>query len=293
MLNIKTGIKTNILKKDIKESTIIQLDNIRADRVGTMISATDGSAVEMPPGEDIAHVVVGNVKVGGESLGQYSVDVAAPSESLLNPFTQSYSRKPYYIRERPQYEAFALGDVINVKDHGAKGDGVTDDTAAINSVMGMASSSKLIYFPAGSYIITGTINVPSHALITGEVWSQIVASGSYFQDMKNPKPMIKVGNEGDSGTVEISDMLFTSMGSLPGLVLMEWNVAAEKQGSVAMFDAHFRVGGAYGSSKCIINPNPKHLVIPQSVIRLASSILLFLPQFPWSCEGSSQLTKHD
>ena len=67
--------------------------------------------------------------------------------------------------------------------------------------------------------------------------------------MKNPKPMIKVGKEGDSDTVEISDLLFTSMGSLPGLVLMEWNVAAEKQGSVAMFDAHFRVGGAYGLSK--------------------------------------------
>lgn len=160
-----------------------------------------------------------------------------------------YSRKLYYIRQRPQYEAFTLDDIINVKDHGVKGDGVGDDTAAINSVMGMASTSKLIYFPAGSYIVTGTIHVPSHALITGEVWSQIVASGPFFQDMKNPKPMVKVGNDGDQGTVEISDMLFTSTGSLPGLVLMEWNVAAEDQGSVAMFDAHFRVGGAYGSSK--------------------------------------------
>lgn len=52
--------------------------------------------------------------------------------------------------------------------------------------------------------------------------------------MKNPKPMVKVGNDGDQGTVEISDMLFTSTGSLPGLVLMEWNVAAEDQGSVAI-----------------------------------------------------------
>ncbi len=145
----------------------------------------------------------------------------------------------------------SLGDIINVKDHGAKGDGVTDDTAAINAVMGMASATKLIYFPAGSYIVTGTINVPAHALITGEVWSQIVAQGSFFNDMKKPQPMVKVGNSGDRGTVEISDMLFTSIGSLPGLVLVEWNVAADGQGSVGMFDTHFRVGGAYGSSKLL------------------------------------------
>ncbi|QLI74652.1 uncharacterized protein G6M90_00g105940 [Metarhizium brunneum] len=220
-LNIKTGIKTNALKKDIKESTIIQLDNVRTSYVDTRISAIDGSAVELPPGDDIGHVVVGNVKIGGQAFGQYSVDVDAPSERLLNQFTQMYSRKPYYIRQRPQYEAFTLDDIMNVKDHGVKGDGVGDDTAAINSVMRMASTSKLIYFPAGSYIVTGTIHVPSHALITGEVWSQIVASGPFFQDMKNPKPMVKVGNDGDQGTVEISDMLFTSTGSLPCLVLME------------------------------------------------------------------------
>lgn len=154
--------------------------------------------------------------------------VDAPSASLLSQGISGYRRRPYSIRERPQYEALGLGAIVNVKDHGAKGDGVTDDTAAINSVMGMAPADKLIYFPAGSYIVTNTINVPSHTVITGEVWSQIVASGSYFQDMKNPKPMVKVGNAGDVGTVEISDMLFISTGSLPGLILMEWNVASEK-----------------------------------------------------------------
>lgn len=129
------------------------------------------------------------------------------------------------------------------------GDGVTDDTAAINTVLGMASSTKLIYFPAGTYIITSTITIPSNALITGEVWSQLAARGSYFEDMTNPKPMVKVGNPGDSGTVEISDILFTSIGPLAGLILVEWNVAAKEQGSVALFDSHFRVGGAYGSSE--------------------------------------------
>lgn len=71
-VHIQTGIKTNILKQNIQESTIIQLDNIGMSSVGTMISATDGSAVQLPPGSNIDHVVVGNVKIGGQALGQYS-----------------------------------------------------------------------------------------------------------------------------------------------------------------------------------------------------------------------------
>lgn len=83
--------------------------------------------------------------------------------------------------------------------------------------------------------------------MTGEVWSQIVASGPFFANIAAPKPMIQVGSPGDVGTVEISDMLFTSIGALPGLIMMEWNVAAATPGSVGIWDAHFRVGGAYGT----------------------------------------------
>jgi glucan 1,3-beta-glucosidase len=59
--------------------------------------------------------------------------------------------------------------------------------------------------------------------------------------------MVRVGAPNDTGTVEISDMLFTSIGALPGLIMVEWNVQAETQGSVGMWDAHFRVGGAIGT----------------------------------------------
>jgi hypothetical protein len=45
---------------------------------------------------------------------------------------------------------------INVKDHGATGDGVTDDTNAIQSVM---QSNVLIYFPPGTYIISSAIEL--------------------------------------------------------------------------------------------------------------------------------------
>ena len=47
---------------------------------------------------------------------------------------------------------------VNVKDFGAKGDGVTDDTEAITAAI-TGSSDGLVEFPRGRYRITKTINV--------------------------------------------------------------------------------------------------------------------------------------
>ena len=55
-----------------------------------------------------------------------------------------------------------LSDVISVKDFGAKGDGVTDDRAAIVAAITAAQASLLggiVYFPAGTYMISANITV--------------------------------------------------------------------------------------------------------------------------------------
>lgn len=41
---------------------------------------------------------------------------------------------------------------INVKTYGAKGDGSTDDTAAINKAISVARAGDVIYFPTGNYL---------------------------------------------------------------------------------------------------------------------------------------------
>lgn len=55
--------------------------------------------------------------------------------------------------------------VVNVRDHGAKGDGVTDDTAAIRAAL---QASRSVHFPAGVYVLTDGIVLPQSARLTGE-----------------------------------------------------------------------------------------------------------------------------
>lgn len=50
-----------------------------------------------------------------------------------------------------------LRDIVSVKDFGAVGDGVVDDTAAFNAAW-TASNPNPVFVPSGSYAVTGTIS---------------------------------------------------------------------------------------------------------------------------------------
>lgn len=92
----------------------------------------------------------------------------------------------------------------NVKDYGAKGDGVTDDTAAINSAISSGNrcapgsckstttTPAVIYFPAGTYLVSSSI-----------------ISYYYTQIIGNPKckPTIKAapGFANTAGTIGVID----------------------------------------------------------------------------------------
>jgi hypothetical protein len=68
-----------------------------------------------------------------------------------------------------------LDDFVSVKDFGAKGDNITDDTEAINRALfeiycrnSTVSARKVLWFPAGRYIVSDGINVPTNAILRGE-----------------------------------------------------------------------------------------------------------------------------
>ncbi|PYI09411.1 pectin lyase-like protein [Aspergillus sclerotiicarbonarius CBS 121057] len=152
----------------------------------------------------------------------------------------------YFTKSRPQYDSYSSSEFVVATAHNITNDATGDQTDAINTLLSGNVGSP-IFFPAGIYMVKSTVVVPVGSIIVGEGWSQIMGTGEYFEDELNPKVMVQVGSEGDSGVIQISDMLFTVKGPTAGAILMEWNVRESTQGSAGMWDSHFRVGGANGT----------------------------------------------
>jgi hypothetical protein len=61
-------------------------------------------------------------------------------------------------------------------------------------------------------VVRKTVTIPPGARIVGEAWSVIAGEGAAYQDMNNPRVVVRVGAKGSQGIVQISDILFTTIG---------------------------------------------------------------------------------
>lgn len=68
---------------------------------------------------------------------------------------------------------------INLKDNGAKGDGVTDDTEAIQNCINNFVGN-IIFFPKGVYIISSPIKLPNDTIIQGCCENSIIRCALNF-----------------------------------------------------------------------------------------------------------------
>ena len=75
--------------------------------------------------------------------------------------------------------AACSGATINVKDHGATGDGITNDQSAIKAAFDAAADGSTIYFPAGTYFFaSGIILTNRNGLsLTGDPGALLKAAG--------------------------------------------------------------------------------------------------------------------
>jgi len=149
----------------------------------------------------------------------------------------------YYSRSKPQYNGLPASSFQSVRTASAVGDGKTDDTNNLQHVIKSAfAAGKVVYFDSGTYKIMYTLFIPAGTRLVGETYPIIMSSGNVFNDMNNTKPVIQVGNAGQAGQVEWTDMIVSTQGTQVGAITIEWNLAASGTPS-GMWDVHVRIGG--------------------------------------------------
>lgn len=118
--------------------------------------------------------VIGNTEI----LTEFSDIIAGAKYTYTGEAATGYVAQtgpsvgaPVQITQQNWMDQFAT-----VKDFGAVGDGTTDDTAAINRALYQlycvqpleVSTRRKLFFPAGVYLVTDTIDIPSNAALYGE-----------------------------------------------------------------------------------------------------------------------------
>ncbi|KAI8826338.1 glucan 1,3-beta-glucosidase [Chytriomyces cf. hyalinus JEL632] len=208
------------------------VDNVNFDNTATAV--TDSGEV----------VLYGNtvVKSWGQGVyfgGDSPFRMQGRLDGIEKPTELLDASGKFFERSKPQYKDLPASAFLSVKSAGARGDGATDDTDAIQNVLNSASSSQVVFFDHGAYIVSRTILVPKGVRIVGEAWPIIMA---------------KVGNVGDVGSVEISDLMFGKickgnklLARNQDAILIQFNMKSSSPGATGMWDVHGRVGGTVGS----------------------------------------------
>ncbi|KAJ5691893.1 hypothetical protein N7462_001316 [Penicillium macrosclerotiorum] len=191
----------------------------------------------------------------------------------------------YMTKAQPTYAEFSSEDIVNVKTaqgHTAKGDGVTDDTAALNAILAKNSADcKITFIPFGVYRVSDTIFIPVGSRIVGEAWSVITGYGDAFKNPKSPKAVVRVGNPGDVGLIEIQDMRFSVSEILPGAKVVEINAAGDQPGDVGLWNTAVTIGGTAETSvstECT-SQDPKDCMAAFMVMHLTETSSAYIENF--------------
>jgi hypothetical protein len=144
-----------------------------------------------------------------------------------------------------------LKDTVSVKDFGAVGNGVADDTAAIQAAINAALSSKAsLYVPTGNYKLTSQINVNIYdasdgrgLIIYGDSWgSKFIVNHTGTGFFLNCTPSFQVFQ------IHLKDLRFTD-GTVTPNKLVHNNGAINTVINGCIFE------GATVTTACVVNDN--------------------------------------
>jgi hypothetical protein len=234
----------------------VYLENVELNNVGTAVAGPNGTYLTGTAGT----TVIAAWADGHRYLPSGPVEARGTIAPSKRPATLLDAEGKFYEYSKPQYGAEPLSQFLSARDLGATGDGIADDTATLNAaILKAAKEKKILYVDAGFYKVTGTIYIPPGSKIVGEALASVIlSSGSFFNDINSPQPVVKVALPGEQGSIQWSDMFVSTQGQQMGAILIEYNLAS--YGEVAgMWDIHTRIGGFLGSElqveQCPKTPN--------------------------------------
>jgi len=120
-------------------------------------------------------------------------DAVTASELAANDGASKIGYLPAGTGAVPTDVQSKLRESVSVKDFGAVGDGVADDTAAIQAALN--SGAKTVYVLAGTYLVSGQLTIPSDVSVIGEGRNVtvITAQGNTSGTFTNSSVVYKAG----------------------------------------------------------------------------------------------------
>jgi glucan 1,3-beta-glucosidase len=199
------GIRTSVNSGGSLHGSLV-LNNLKISNVANAVTVADGTVLLAGTADSttVASWAQGNVYSGVSAQGHFvegPIPAGTKDASLLDSAGRIVSRG------HPQYADYDVSQIASARSAGAKGDGVTDDTAALQALLDSAANCKIVFLDAGVYYITDTLRIPVGTRLVGEAWTVVMAGGHAFGSQKNPKVAVQVGSAGDTGVVEISDIM--------------------------------------------------------------------------------------
>lgn len=134
------------------------------------------------------NIITGDISDLSDNIGDLTLLDTSNKDNLVNAINEILLYVP-----------------VNVKQYGAVGDGVTDDTAAIQAAL---NDSRFVYFPAGTYLVSSTITIPGNTTIKGSG-----RANTLIQQINDSASIIVLQAANNSNHITLQDLAVTYYGN--------------------------------------------------------------------------------